>query len=73
MHWVKVTKPRYEQSRRYAQQVGEVIGTWGPDNSAAGRKGYLVEFADGEVVGVTDEELDVVDNPGLGAGETGPI
>lgn len=64
MHWVKVTKPRYEQSRRYDQQVGEVIGSWGPENSADGRHGYLVEFGDGEVVGVTEEELDVVEQPG---------
>ena len=30
MHWIRVTRPRYEQSRRYAGQVGEVVGAWGP-------------------------------------------
>ena len=63
MHWVRVTRPRYEQSRRYAGQVGEVIGGWGPENSADARTGYLVEFADGEVVGVTEDELEDVDDP----------
>ncbi len=61
MHWVRVTNPQYEQSRRYAGQVGEVVGGWGPENSADARSGYLVEFADGEVVGVTEEELETVD------------
>ncbi len=65
MHWVKVTNPQYEQSRRYSGQVGEVIGGWGPENSAEPRSGYLVEFGDGEVVGLTDEELQTVDEPDL--------
>ncbi len=65
MHWVKITRPQYEQSRRYAGQVGEVIGGWGPENSADARTGYLVEFADGEVVGVTEDELEDVDDPEL--------
>ena len=65
MHWVKVTNPQYEQSRRYSGQVGEVIGGWGPENSADSRSGYLVEFGDGEVVGITDEELQVVGEPDL--------
>lgn len=68
MHWVRVTRPHYEQSRRYAGQVGEVIGGWGPENSANARTGYLVEFADGEVVGVTEDELEDVDDPDLTAG-----
>lgn len=63
MHWVKVTNPQYEQSRRYMGQVGEVIGGWGPENSADARHGWLVEFADGEVVGITEEELELVDQP----------
>lgn len=61
MHWIKVTRPQYEQSRRYTGQVGEVVGRWGPENSAEGREGYLVEFADGEIVGVTDVEIEEVD------------
>lgn len=60
MLWVRVTNPRYEQSERYDGEVGEVIGRWGPENSADGRQGYLVEFADGEIVGVAEDEVDVV-------------
>ena len=57
MLFVKVTRPRYDQSRLYEGQIGEVIGRWGPENSAAAREGYLVQVADGEVVGVTEEEV----------------
>lgn len=64
MHWIKVSNPEYEQSRRYAGQVGEVVGRWGPENSEQSREGYLVEFSDGEVVGVTDAEVEEVDQPG---------
>lgn len=63
MHWVKVTNPQYEQSRRYAGQVGEVVGRWGPENSADSRDGYLVEFPDGEVVGITEAEVSAVEQP----------
>jgi len=63
MHWVRITNPRYEQSRRHLGEVGEVVGRWGPENSADGREGYLVEFASGEIVGVTHEEVAVVDGP----------
>jgi hypothetical protein len=63
MHWVKVTNPQYDQSKRYAGKVGEVVGRWGPENSADGRDGYLVEFADGEVVGITESEVEAVDQP----------
>jgi hypothetical protein len=63
MHWVRVTNPQYEQSRRYAGQVGEVVGRWGPENSATARDGYLVEFADGEIVGITDQEIQPVEDP----------
>lgn len=65
MLWVKVTDPRYEQSERYDGEVGEVVGRWGPENSADGREGYLVEFADGEIVGVTEQEVEVVRRPGI--------
>jgi hypothetical protein len=63
MHWIKVTRPEYEQSRKYAGQVGEVVGRWGPENSADSREGYLVEFPDGEIVGVTDTEVEAVEDP----------
>ena len=60
MHRVKVTRPQYEQSTRYRDQIGEVVGHWGPENSADGREGLMVQFPDGEVVGVTQEEIDEV-------------
>lgn len=60
MHFVKVTRPRYEQSRRYRDRIGEVVGHWGPENSEDGREGFMVEFGDGEVVGLTPEEVDEV-------------
>jgi hypothetical protein len=46
MHWVRVTRPRYEQSERYRGQVGEVVGRWGPENAASSTEGWLVEFPD---------------------------
>lgn len=63
MHWIKVTNPQYEQSIRYAGQIGEVVGHWGPDNSADSREGFLVEFADGEIVGISEDETEPVDEP----------
>lgn len=60
MHRVRVVRPRYEQSRRYAGQVGEVIGNWGPDSNEAGRDGYMVEFPDGQVVGIAVDEVEEV-------------
>jgi hypothetical protein len=63
MHWVRITNPQYEQSARYSGQVGEVVGRWGPENSASAKDGYLVEFADGEIVSVTDGEVEAVEKP----------
>jgi hypothetical protein len=63
MHWIRVTRPEYEQSQRYAGQVGEVVGRWGPENSTESREGYLVQFPDGDVVGISDTEADEVDAP----------
>lgn len=60
MHRVKVTRPRYDQSTKYRDQIGEVVGHWGPENSANGREGMMVQFPDGEVVGLTDEEVEEV-------------
>ena len=60
MHKVRVVQPRYEQSRPYAGKVGEVIGHWGAENSASGREGYLVEFDDGRVVGIAEDEAQTV-------------
>lgn len=65
MYWVRVINPQYQQSQRYEGEVGEVVGRWGPENSADGRDGFLVEFADGEIVGVTEEEIEEVREPGI--------
>ncbi len=63
MHWIKVTRPQYEQSQRYAGMIGEVVGHWGPENSADAQTGLMVEFRNGEIVGLTEEEVEVVDSP----------
>lgn len=60
MHRIKVIQPRYEQSRPYAGKVGEVIGHWGPETNEAGRDGYLVQFPDGSVVGIAEDEAEDV-------------
>lgn len=73
MHWVRVTKPQYEQSERYRDEVGEVVGRWGPENSASSKEGWLVEFADGEVVGVTEDEVEVADRPAGSRPEKGVL
>lgn len=66
MFWIKVKSPRYEQSRRFDGMVGEVVGHWGPENSSSARAGYMVEFANGEIVGLTDEEIEIVETPANG-------
>ena len=63
MHWIRVSRPQYEQSERYAGKVGEVVGRWGPENSADSREGFLVEFGDGQIVGVAEDEVEEVDAP----------
>jgi hypothetical protein len=63
MHWIKVKSPHYEQSRRYDGMVGEVVGHWGPENSAHARAGIMVEFANGEIVGLTEDEVEIVETP----------
>jgi hypothetical protein len=65
MLFVKVTRPRYDQSRSYEGQIGEVVGRWGPENSAQSREGYLVQFSDGEIVGLTEEEVVSTDSTSL--------
>ena len=73
MHWVRVTKPQYQQSERYRGETGEVVGRWGPENSASSKEGWLVEFADGEVVGVTEDEVEVADRPSGARPEKGVL
>jgi hypothetical protein len=40
--------------------VGEVIGHWGAESNEKGRDGYLVEFPDGNIVGVAEDEVENV-------------
>ncbi len=58
MHMIRVVNARYDQSRPYLGKVGEVIGRWGADNSEDGREGYMVQFPDGNVVGVAEDEVE---------------
>jgi hypothetical protein len=60
MHKVRVVQPRYDQSRPYAGLIGEVIGHWGAESNESGRDGYLVEFPDGKIVGVAEDEVENV-------------
>lgn len=60
MHKVRVVQPRYDQSRPYAGRVGEVIGHWGAESNESGRDGYLVEFEDGKIVGLAEDEVENV-------------
>jgi hypothetical protein len=63
MLFVKVTHPQYDQSRPYQGRIGEVVGRWGPENSAEPREGYLVQFSDGEIVGLTEDEVVLAEGP----------
>ncbi|HLL81789.1 MAG TPA: hypothetical protein VK420_04020 [Longimicrobium sp.] len=60
MFKVRVVKSVYDGSERYVGQVGEVIGHWGPDNSESGREGHMVQFPDGTIVGLSEEEIEAV-------------
>jgi hypothetical protein len=46
--------------------VGEVVGHWGPENSSDAKEGYMVEFPNGEIVGLTEEEIEIVESPSRG-------
>ncbi|HEX8272399.1 MAG TPA: hypothetical protein VF615_07075 [Longimicrobiaceae bacterium] len=60
MHKVKVVNARYDQSRPYLGKVGEVIGHWGADTNETGRDGFMVEFEDGTVIGLAEDEVENV-------------
>lgn len=62
MHRVRITQPRYDQIRPYVGQIGEVIGHWSAETNEEGRDGYLVEFPDGRVIGVAEDEAENVPN-----------
>jgi hypothetical protein len=58
MHRVRVVRANYDQSKPYLGQVGEVIGHWGADSNESGKDGYMVQFLDGAVVGVAEDEVE---------------
>lgn len=60
MHKVKVVRSFYDQSEPYVGRIGEVIGHWGADNNDQGRDGFMVQFDDGTVVGVSENEVEDV-------------
>ena len=73
MHKVRVVKSYYDQSEPYVGQVGEVIGHWGPDNNESGRDGFMVQFADGSVIGISENEVEYVsDEDGAGTADAPP-
>jgi hypothetical protein len=60
MHKVRVVRSYYDQSEPYVGKVGEVIGHWGPDNNEDGREGFMVQFEDGSIVGLSENEVEAV-------------
>lgn len=60
MHKVRVVRSYYDQSEPYVGRVGEVIGHWGPDNNEQGRDGYMVQFDDGTIVGLSENEVEAI-------------
>lgn len=60
MHRIRVARSRYDQTAPYVGQVGEVIGHWGADSNESGREGFLVQFPDGQVVGIAEDEVESV-------------
>ena len=58
MHRVRVVRSYYEQSEPYVGKVGEVIGHWGADSNNEGRDGFMVQFPDGSVVGLSENEVE---------------
>jgi hypothetical protein len=60
MHKVRVVRSYYDQSEPYVGKVGEVIGHWGPDNNEDGREGFMVQFEDGSIIGLSENEVEAV-------------
>jgi len=60
MHKVRVVRSYYDQSEPYVGKVGEVIGHWGPDNNEDGRDGFMVQFPDGSIIGLSENEVEAV-------------
>lgn len=60
MHRVRVVRSYYDQSEPFIGRTGEVIGHWGADNNEDGRDGFMVQFEDGTVIGVSENEVEDV-------------
>jgi hypothetical protein len=60
MHRVKVVRSNYDQSAPHVGRIGEVIGHWGADSNTGGRDGFMVQFDDGTVVGIAEDEVEDV-------------
>ena len=60
MHRVRVVRSYYDQSEPFIGRIGEVIGHWGADNNEDGRDGFMVQFEDGVVIGVSENEVEDV-------------
>ena len=60
MYKVRVVRSYYDQSEPYVGKVGEVIGHWGPDNNEDGREGFMVQFEDGTIVGLSENEVEAM-------------
>ena len=71
MHKVRVVRSFYDQSEPHVGKVGEVIGHWGPDNNEDGREGLMVQFPDGSIIGLTDNEVEEVSDDAVESAPNG--
>ncbi len=58
---VRVARPVSPEWSRYAGQIGVVVGDWMSRVASGTSRGYLVEFADGEVIRVVLPEVEELD------------
>jgi hypothetical protein len=72
MHRVRVVRSYYDQSEPFIGRTGEVIGHWGADNNEDGRDGFMVQFEDGTVIGVSENEVEDVADDDV-TGEVGAV
>lgn len=61
---VRLARPSTPESARYAGQIGLVVGDWMSRLASGTARGYLVEFADGEVIRVVLPEVEELDDVG---------
>jgi hypothetical protein len=58
---VRIARPGSPESSRYSGQVGVVVGDWTARLPEGRTTGYLVEFADGEIIRVLSSEVEELD------------